>query len=144
MEKAEQNFEQLVINISHLVLAVTTPQRDLFVRTITRARRTKMAHLFNPARVALRSSVRGSIQSSVRHASSQAGGAVKTPFLASRSAAYGSTALAIGTMAWYAQMYGNGLPFVPEASANMIDEGLHPAHYPWSHNGSFETFDHAR
>lgn len=103
-----------------------------------------MAHLFNPARAALRSSVRGSIQSSVRHASTQAGGAAKAPFLASRSAAYGSTALAVGTMAWYAQMYGNGLPFVQEASANMIDEGLHPAHYPWSHNGSFETFDHAR
>ncbi|MCO5585259.1 hypothetical protein L7F22_039192 [Adiantum nelumboides] len=102
-----------------------------------------MAHLFNPARAALRSSVRGSIQSSVRHASTQAGGAAKAPFLASRSAAYGSTALAVGTMAWYAQMYGNGLPFVQEASANMIDEGLHPAHYPWSHNGSFETFDHA-
>ncbi|PWN33461.1 putative CYT1-cytochrome c1, heme protein [Meira miltonrushii] len=102
-----------------------------------------MAHLFNPARAALRSSVRGSIQSSVRHASTQAGGAAKAPFFASRTAAYGSTALAVGTMAWYAQMYGNGLPFVQEASANMIDEGLHPAHYPWSHNGSFETFDHA-
>jgi len=27
--------------------------------------------------------------------------------------------------------------------ANMADEGLHPPAYPWSHNGLFDTFDHA-
>lgn len=101
-----------------------------------------MAHLLNPARAALRSSVRGTAQA--RFASTQAGVKQQAPFLASRTAAYGSTALAVGTMAWYAHMYGNGLPFVQEASANVVDEGLHPPHYPWSHSGVFETFDHSR
>jgi ubiquinol-cytochrome c reductase cytochrome c1 subunit len=40
-------------------------------------------------------------------------------------------------------MYGNGLPFVQEASANPIEEGLHPPHFPWSHSGVFDSFDHA-
>lgn len=66
------------------------------------------------------------------------------PFFASRTAAYGSTAVAIGTTAWYAHMYGGGIPFLETASANMIDTGLHPAKLPWSHSGLFDTFDHSR
>lgn len=27
--------------------------------------------------------------------------------------------------------------------ANEIEEGLHPPKYPWSHNGVFDSFDHA-
>lgn len=26
----------------------------------------------------------------------------------------------------------------------MADEGMHPTPYPWSHNGWFNSFDHAR
>jgi len=64
--------------------------------------------------------------------------------LASKTAAYGSTAVAIGTMAWYSHMYAGGIPFLETGSANMIDEGLHPAKLPWSHSGLFDTFDHSR
>jgi hypothetical protein len=28
--------------------------------------------------------------------------------------------------------------------ANMVDDGLHPAHYPWSHKAPWATFDYAR
>lgn len=61
---------------------------------------------------------------------------------ASRAALYGSTAVAVGTAAWYANLF--GIPGLQEASANTAAEvGLHPAEYPWPHKGIFETFDHA-
>jgi hypothetical protein len=41
-------------------------------------------------------------------------------------------------------MYAGGIPFLETGSANMIDEGLHPAKLPWSHSGLFDTFDHSR
>jgi len=67
-----------------------------------------------------------------------------SPFLASRLAAYGATGLSVGTLAWYTHVFGGGLPGLSSVSANMIDNGLHPPAYPWSHAGVFETFDHAR
>lgn len=74
-----------------------------------------------------------------RSASTQA----SAPFLASRSAIAGATALSVGSVAWYAHLYGN-LPFLPAASANSAaDDGLHPANYPFEHKGWFETFNHA-
>ncbi|KDN44884.1 hypothetical protein K437DRAFT_224605 [Tilletiaria anomala UBC 951] len=75
-----------------------------------------------------------------RFASTQA--APAQPFLASRTAVAGATALTLGSIALYTQVYGE-LPFLPVAHANAKDEGLHPPHYPWSHSGIFDTFDHA-
>lgn len=51
--------------------------------------------------------------------------------------------MAAGSLAWYAHQYGS-LPFVDSLRANEIDEGLHPPKFPWSHNGPFDSFDHAR
>ncbi|ORY33061.1 electron transporter [Naematelia encephala] len=66
----------------------------------------------------------------------------QTPFLASRTAVFASTAATVGLTAWYAHLY--GISFLPEASANTAaEDGLHPAAYPWPHKGIFETFDHA-
>ncbi|KAL0953490.1 hypothetical protein HGRIS_004720 [Hohenbuehelia grisea] len=50
-----------------------------------------------------------------------------------------------GSIAWYTHLYGT-LPFIGEVHASgshLSDEGLHPAAYPWSHKGLFDTFDHA-
>ncbi|GAA5998568.1 ubiquinol--cytochrome-c reductase catalytic subunit CYT1 [Rhodotorula paludigena] len=66
-----------------------------------------------------------------------------------RAASSGNTTAAValslvsaGTFAWYSALYGN--PLLPEAKAeSAADHGLHPAAYPWAHNGPFETFDHA-
>jgi len=53
------------------------------------------------------------------------------------------SALSIGSISWYTYFYGT-LPFLGEVSANSPGEaGLHPLAYPWSHNGLFDTFDHA-
>ncbi|TGJ84134.1 hypothetical protein E0Z10_g4638 [Xylaria hypoxylon] len=52
-------------------------------------------------------------------------------------AAGASTALAIGSVAWYYHLYG------PTAHAmTPTEEGLHPAKYPWVHEQWFKTFDH--
>jgi len=49
-----------------------------------------------------------------------------------------------GSVAWYTHFYGT-LPFIGEVHASHLsDEGLHPAAYPWSHKGIFDSFDHAR
>jgi len=66
---------------------------------------------------------------------------------AARIASSNRTAVALslvsaGTFAWYSALFGN--PLVPEAKAEgAADHGLHPAAYPWAHNGPFETFDHS-
>ncbi|EPQ31224.1 uncharacterized protein PFL1_01409 [Pseudozyma flocculosa PF-1] len=99
-----------------------------------------MANLFNTARTAFRAAANGTA-ASVRQASTQAGSNASQSMFASRTSAVAATAVAIGSVAWYNQVYGT-LPFVDSASANMIDEGLHPPKYPWSHSGPFETFDH--
>ncbi|WVO15505.1 hypothetical protein L204_103163 [Cryptococcus depauperatus] len=64
------------------------------------------------------------------------------PFLASRTAVLASSALAVGSVAWYGHLY--GLPFLPEASANSAaEDGLHPTVWPFEHYGPFETFNHS-
>lgn len=100
-----------------------------------------MAHLLSGARASLRTAAaatRGARFASINASSTS------TPFLASKTAAYGSTAFAVGTLAWYSHMYAGGIPFMQSADANMIDEGLHPPAHPWSHSGLFDTFDHSR
>ena len=77
-----------------------------------------------------------------RFASTQASASASAPFLASRTAALGASAFAVGSVAWYAHMYGE-LPFLTTASANAKDEGLHSPSPPWSHSGLFDTFDHS-
>ncbi|KAI0372727.1 hypothetical protein BV20DRAFT_963797 [Pilatotrama ljubarskyi] len=64
-------------------------------------------------------------------------------FVTSRAALASATAFTIGSIAWYANLYGT-LPFIGEVHANSpAEEGLHPPHYPWSHSGWFDSFDHA-
>ena len=63
--------------------------------------------------------------------------------LTSRTSAVAATAVAVGSIVWYQQMYGE-LPFLESASASSLaDEGLHPPAYPWTNNGWFSTFDHS-
>ena len=63
---------------------------------------------------------------------------------ASKASLAAFSALSIGSISWYTYFYGT-LPFLGEVSANSPGEaGLHPLAYPWSHNGLFDTFDHAR
>lgn len=99
-----------------------------------------MAHLLSGVRASLRTATRGA----ARFSSTNASSTPPTPFFASKAAAYGSSVVAVGTLAWYSHMYAGGIPFLPVGSANPIDEGLHPPKYPWSHSGVFETFDHSR
>ncbi|UZJ55205.1 hypothetical protein CBS101457_004525 [Exobasidium rhododendri] len=97
-----------------------------------------MAHLLSGARASFRTAA----AQGARFASTTASSA-STPLFATKTAAYGSTAVAVGTMAWYTHMYAGGIPFMQSADANMIDTGLHPPAYPWSHSGVFESFDHS-
>ncbi|KAH9975891.1 cytochrome c-like domain-containing protein [Lactifluus volemus] len=61
----------------------------------------------------------------------------------SRATLASATLLATGSIAWYTHLYGT-LPFVGEVHASSPGEvGLHPASYPWSHKGWFDSFDHA-
>lgn len=77
-----------------------------------------------------------------RSASTHAGSSSAQPFWASKTALAGATALTAGSLSWYAHQYGS-IPFVDNLHANMVDEGLHSPKYPWSHNGIFDSFDHA-
>ncbi|GJE91129.1 cytochrome c1 [Phanerochaete sordida] len=80
----------------------------------------------------------------VRHAStkSSASSAFES-FLNSRATLAGATVAAVGSVAWYAHLYGS-LPFIGEVHANSpAEEGLHSPSYPWSHKGLLDTFDHA-
>jgi len=61
----------------------------------------------------------------------------------SKTSLAAASVLSIGSISWYTYFYGT-LPFIGEVSANSPGEvGLHPFSYPWSHNGLFDTFDHA-
>jgi ubiquinol-cytochrome c reductase cytochrome c1 subunit len=51
-----------------------------------------------------------------------------------------STVAAIGSIGLYYQQYGFG--FSEVHAMTMAEEGLHPAHYPWEHQGWLKTFDH--
>ena len=65
-------------------------------------------------------------------------------FVNSRATLASATLLTVGSIAWYANLYGT-LPFLGEVHANSpAEEGLHPTHYPWSHSGWLDSFDHAR
>lgn len=67
----------------------------------------------------------------------------RTSAFSSRTAAITATAVSVGSITWYTYLYGR-LPFVGELSANSpAEDGLHPASYPWSHNGWLDSFDHA-
>ncbi|THH01063.1 hypothetical protein EW026_g1556 [Hermanssonia centrifuga] len=64
-------------------------------------------------------------------------------FLSSRATLASATIAAVGSVAWYTHLYGT-LPFLGEVHANSPEEeGLHSPHYPWSHSGLLDTFDHA-
>lgn len=78
--------------------------------------------------------------SAVRFASTRA---QPQSILTSRTSALIATAVALGSTVLYQQVYGE-LPFLEYARASSVaEEGLHAPAYPWSHNGWFETFDHA-
>ncbi|KAF8899602.1 cytochrome C1 family-domain-containing protein [Gymnopilus junonius] len=82
----------------------------------------------------------GARSASVRFASTKASA---ESFVASRTALVAASAVAVGSIAWYTQLYGS-LPFLSEVHASHLsDEGLHPVAYPWSHKGVLDTFDHA-
>ncbi|KAG9001484.1 cytochrome c1 [Tulasnella sp. JGI-2019a] len=111
-----------------------------------------MLHSSSAARVFLRSgawtSARTGASSSTktagaRFASSAAEAAPSPSIFASRASLAAATGLTVGSVAWYTHQYGQ-LPFVGSVAASgMADVGLHPAHYPWSHSGLLESFDHA-
>ncbi|KAK0217990.1 cytochrome c1, component of the mitochondrial respiratory chain [Armillaria fumosa] len=87
----------------------------------------------------------GSRSSAVRFASTHAGSSSSAfeAFMNSRVTLASATLFTAGTIAWYTYLYGS-LPFIGEAHASHLsDAGLHPPAYPWSHNGFFDTFDHA-
>jgi ubiquinol-cytochrome c reductase cytochrome c1 subunit len=59
------------------------------------------------------------------------------PTRGSNVAAFASTSIAAGSIAWYYHMYG------PKAQAlTAAEEGLHPTKYPWVHEQWLKTFDH--
>lgn len=63
--------------------------------------------------------------------------------LTSRTSAIAATAVTVGSIAWYQQLYGE-LPFLEKLSANSpAEDGLHPPAYPWPNSGFLDTFDHA-
>ncbi|KAL9938262.1 hypothetical protein V8E36_002885 [Tilletia maclaganii] len=77
-------------------------------------------------------------------AAPQPAAAAAAGWVPSRTAVAASSAVAVGSLAWYSHLYGNPLSaLLPSASASGADEGLHPPAYPWSHKGWFDTFDHA-
>ncbi|KAF2876292.1 cytochrome c1, mitochondrial precursor [Massariosphaeria phaeospora] len=48
----------------------------------------------------------------------------------------GATVFAIGSVAWYFQLYGRNVD-----AATPSEEGLHPTNYPWEHGKWYKTFD---
>ncbi|KAL4245247.1 Cytochrome c1 [Abortiporus biennis] len=81
--------------------------------------------------------------SRVRFSSSSASSSAVKSFLDSRATLASATLLTVGSIAWYTHLYGS-LPFLGEVHANSpAEEGLHPPHYPWSHGGLLDSFDHS-
>ncbi|RKU40117.1 cytochrome c1 [Coniochaeta pulveracea] len=71
-----------------------------------------------------------------KRAASTSSGAEASPVRLNIAAA-ASTAVAIGSIAWYYHLYG------PTAHAmTPAEEGLHATKYPWVHQQWFKTFDH--
>ncbi|KAF7770577.1 hypothetical protein Agabi119p4_6551 [Agaricus bisporus var. burnettii] len=84
----------------------------------------------------------GSRAGSVRFASTKASPSVFESLANSRATLASVSLFTVGSIAWYTHLYGT-LPFVGEVHAgHLSDEGLHPAAYPWSHSGPFDSFDH--
>ncbi|OTA89706.1 hypothetical protein M434DRAFT_398422 [Hypoxylon sp. CO27-5] len=67
---------------------------------------------------------------------SSSGASTESP-LKLNVAAAASTALAIGSVAWYYHLYGSTAHAMTPA-----EEGLHPTAYPWVHAQWTKTFDH--
>ncbi|KAI0844002.1 3-deoxy-7-phosphoheptulonate synthase [Daldinia vernicosa] len=67
---------------------------------------------------------------------STSGAGAESPLKLNVTAA-ASTALAIGSVAWYYHLYGSTAHAMTPA-----EEGLHPTAYPWVHQQWFKTFDH--
>ncbi|KAI2464370.1 cytochrome c1, heme protein, mitochondrial precursor [Annulohypoxylon bovei var. microspora] len=68
--------------------------------------------------------------------SSSSGASTESPMKLNVAAA-ASTALAIGSVAWYYHLYGSTAHAMTPA-----EEGLHSTAYPWVHNQWLKTFDH--
>ncbi|KAK4207251.1 3-deoxy-7-phosphoheptulonate synthase [Rhypophila decipiens] len=71
-----------------------------------------------------------------RAASTSSGSAAEASPLRLNIAAAASTAVAVGSIAWYYHLYGTAHAMTP------AEEGLHPTKYPWVHQQWFKTFDH--
>ncbi|KAI3625201.1 hypothetical protein CBS9595_000562 [Malassezia furfur] len=102
-----------------------------------------MAQLFSSSAraVAARSLFKAAPAQPVRFASTRAESKVSSA-LTSRTSAIAATAVAVGSVVWYQQVYGE-LPFVDSLSASSpAEEGLHPPAYRWSSLGWFDTYDH--
>ncbi|TLD20542.1 hypothetical protein PspLS_08406, partial [Pyricularia sp. CBS 133598] len=79
----------------------------------------------------------GAVNTLKRSISSSSGSAAEASPVRLNIAAAASTAVAIGSIAWYYHLYG------PTANAGSpAEEGLHPTKYPWVHEQWFKTFDH--
>lgn len=70
--------------------------------------------------------------------------------LTSNASLGAAAALSAGSIAWYSHLYGLpdlGLPslglFEKAQAMTAAEEGLHPPHFPWSHYGPLNSFDHA-
>ncbi|MCJ1344206.1 cytochrome c1 [Peltigera leucophlebia] len=79
---------------------------------------------------------RQSIRSSTSSASNATSDAASSP---ARLTAAGTVAtiVAIGSVAWYYHLFGQTL-----YAMTPVEEGLHPAKYPWEHEKWTKTFDH--
>ncbi|KAI0484910.1 3-deoxy-7-phosphoheptulonate synthase [Xylariaceae sp. FL0804] len=71
-----------------------------------------------------------------RSISSSSGASTESPMKLNMATA-ASTALAIGSVAWYYHLYGSTAQAMTPA-----EEGLHPTQYPWTHERWNKTFDH--
>ncbi|EPE04785.1 cytochrome c1 [Ophiostoma piceae UAMH 11346] len=72
-----------------------------------------------------------------RAASTSSGASAEASAARLNVAAAASTAVAVGSVAWYYHLYG------PTAQASApAEEGLHSADYPWVHQQFLKTFDH--
>lgn len=95
------------------------------------------------ARTVLRQATSSSAAGGARFASTTAAssGAEASVFASKTSAALASVAAA-GSLAWYSHLY--GFPGIEKAKAmTAAEEGLHSPHFPWSHSGPLNSFDHA-
>ncbi|KJR82527.1 uncharacterized protein SPSK_03370 [Sporothrix schenckii 1099-18] len=107
----------------------------LLSRSLPSTRKSTSPNMF--ARSSLRSTRAFSGINVTKRAASTSSGAAEASPLRLNIAAAASTAVAIGSAAWYYHLYG------PVAqAATPAEEGLHPAKYPWVHEQMFKTFDH--